>query len=249
MGKRKRDMGWDTLPPDVHQASIFTGDYYEFYLQPCRARLDNADKFDDWYHDAVQQLRTMKLHRFIDKNFPRPARSDHDADNWYKTSRYIQKWLAASISQELNQNIAALGKRIRLADEFMQQVKNALQVQSPHATLSRVHEFEAIKLSGYPSELEYIQAVKVKFSRMYTIAPIMSPYYALMRILDQIDETQYDILHDAIHTLAMRKHNSLVDKFTLTDFQRYCTRMIKEIGGDSDDDEEDEDDEDDENDD
>jgi hypothetical protein len=165
-------------------------------------------------------------------------------------SQYVQKWLAAGISQELNQDIAALGKRIILADEFMHQMKKALEVQSPFADQRRVHAFEAIKLSDYPSASKYVKAVKVKFSRMCTVSPVIPPYYALMRILDQIDEfqglyhaPQSQAVLDAMYTLEMRKHNSLVDKFTLTDFEQYCTRMIKQMKKDEHDDDDEEEEE------
>jgi hypothetical protein len=163
------------------------------------------------------------------------------------------------ISPELNQDIAALGKRIILADEFMHQVKEALEVQSPFADQRRVQAFEAIKLSDYPAASKYVKAVKVKFSRMCTVSPVIPPYYALLRILDQIDESQDQILIDnppglyhapqsqavldAMYILEMRKHNSLVDKFTLTDFEQYCNRMIKQMKKDEHDDDDDEEEE------
>jgi hypothetical protein len=257
MGKRKRDIGWDILPTDVNQASIFPPFHFPeqiMELQPIEAQLDDADNFDDWYHDVVRRLRTENLHRLIDKNIPRPAKSDDEADDWYKLSQYVQKWLAAGISQKFNQDIAALGKRTILADEFMHQVKKALQVLGPYADQRRVYAFEAIKRSDYPSTSKYVKAVKVKFSRMCTVSPVIPPYYALMRILRQINQSpsQYDpqeeeAVSDVMRTLKMRKHNSLVDKFTLTDFKRYCTRMIEVMDEDKDeDDDEDDDDEDDE---
>jgi len=111
----------------------------------------------------------------------------------------------------------------------MQQVKRVLQVESPYADLRRIQAYEAIKLSDYPSTQAYIGAVRAKFMDMYAVSPILAPYYALMRILNQINEAQ--VVSDAMRTLAMRNHDNLVDKFTTEDFRHYCDRMIDQLGG------------------
>jgi hypothetical protein len=95
--------------------------------------LESVNDFDNWLDDVNRVLRQKGLWRFIDSSISRPPRDSPLADRWVKISRDVQIWMYQSVSKNINRMVTSRNFRIDFADEYIENLKNVLNVTGYNA--------------------------------------------------------------------------------------------------------------------
>jgi hypothetical protein len=104
----------------------------EYQLNPLDD-LESVNDFDNWLDDVNRVLRQKGLWRFIDSSISRPPRDSPLADRWVKISRDVQIWMYQSVSKNINRMVTSRNFRIDFADEYIENLKNVLNVTGYNA--------------------------------------------------------------------------------------------------------------------
>lgn len=185
--------------------------------------LENKRDCEAWLNSASLILRARGLERLININIPRPRRDDPNAPRWLKHSRQVQQWLAGNMSDTIFRNIRAQGKRVELADEFVDQAKRVLRDYGPYADIETVSTFLSMNRSDHATTRHFVAVFETEYTRLEGHVDI-SPYLAMCIRLSKLNtEENKEIVAFAVR--EMKKSpigGNLWRDFTLPDFRKTC---------------------------
>lgn len=185
--------------------------------------LDNKRDFDTWLNSASLILEARGLERLIDINIPRPRRDDPNAPRWLKHSRQVQQWLAGNMSDAIFRNIRAQGKRVELADEFVELAKCVLRDYGPYTDIETVSTFLSMNRSDHATTRQFVAAFETQYTRLESRVDI-SAYLAMCIILSKLNtEENKEIVAFAAREIKKSPiGGNLWRDFTLPDFRKIC---------------------------
>ncbi|KAJ5093138.1 hypothetical protein N7456_008999 [Penicillium angulare] len=192
--------------------------------------LNAPESFSVWLRHVTSVLKKFGLEKLIDFGIPRPERDDQKSARWLNFSQKIQIWLSHSLSEEIFQKVLSRGKRIKLADEFMEEVRIACQVPGIQADLDGVSKFLSIKTTNYNTPKEFVWGYKEHLKKLWEDLNIqIQPYLAICRLLNQLDtmENRY-IMAPIISNLNKKaSQGDMWTQFTQVDFHVTCFNIIQ----------------------
>lgn len=219
---------WAALPDDVpiDQATDLP-DPSQVTLKKMGEPVDDAGALGPWVKKAATELLTQGLHRLIDIRVPRPKRGDPNADVWLRLSRQVKIWLESGIAGKLVRKIEASGRRVELADEFLDQARRVFQGGLVNTDMDKVVAFFAIKRSSFPNAIQFVNYFRDEFTLLQDQEIDVSPYIATFVLLDQLDPDHRhlvtSIITDVNTEVATRSNRR---NFGNSDFQQVCDSLI-----------------------
>lgn len=178
---------WTELPEtEVVDQAVDLPEITGLVLDKTAQFLENKRDFDAWLNSASLILGTRGLERLIDINVPRPRRDDPNAPRWLKHSRQVQQWLAGNMSNTIFRNIRAQGKRVELADEFVDLAKRVLRDYGPYADIETVSTFLSMNRSDHATTRQFVAFFETQYTRLESHVDI-SPYLAMCILLSKLN--------------------------------------------------------------
>jgi hypothetical protein len=141
----------------------------------------------------------------------------------------VQQCMVSNMSDEIYQRIERLGNRTIFADEFMREAGKVLQGEGPYVHLRRVAAFDAHRREDFDTTKDLVQAYREQFNQTYELGPRLEPYYAILHMINQLDEAGDCelITNNVMNDLdTMNSCKSVLEKFTVQNFNRLCASII-----------------------
>ncbi|KAJ5609246.1 hypothetical protein N7528_009813 [Penicillium herquei] len=233
MQATSHDRDWSILPKDelLDQTTDLP---LSFHLDTTKVHqlLDDEADFGVWLRNITRHLKSLGLEKLLDIHVSRPLRDSPHAARWFEFSCKISNWLVINISNELMQKILAHGKRIKLADEFIQEATAEFQNPGIYADLAGVEKFLSMKPAAYATTKEFVLQFMQLMIEYWTMHKIrINPYFALCYLLTQLDTVKNRSIFASIITNLKEKaaHCNMWTDFTLEEFKTTCRNIMERV--------------------
>ncbi|KAJ5591448.1 uncharacterized protein N7459_001817 [Penicillium hispanicum] len=172
-------------------------------LREIKNVLQDTRNFCAWLESVVQILKTQGLDKLIDIRIPRPFTKNPQLEHWLHLSKQIQQWLMKGISGKLRWKVYRQGKRLELADEFIDEAKRVFQSKKAYDQYNR--------LQGHQINVH--------------------PYFALCTLLNQLDAgMDRHVVTSILSEMESKATGGTLWKvFDLVDFQITCASIIAHL--------------------
>lgn len=222
---------WSVLPDDVafDQASSLP-DTAHTTLGKNKIALEKPTEFGTWLKAVSQTLRGYGLQSLIDIQIPRPKRVDPNADKWLHLSIIVKKWLEQGVSEELMRKIKASGKRVELADEFVDQAKRVCEGSKVNTDMEKIVPLLTVQRSGFANTAEFVCSFRDKYLELEEKGVVLSPYLAFFMLLQQLELDDRPIVTSIIIMIHGKTAN--MDNWRIfkhRDFQKVCEKILESL--------------------
>ncbi|KAJ5171956.1 hypothetical protein N7492_004549 [Penicillium capsulatum] len=228
MSTASNSRDWSTLPDNVpcDQASGLP-EPPQVSLARLTVTLERTIDFEAWIKSVTQTLKSYGLQNLIDLSVPRPKKLDPNADKWLHLSRTVQKWLEEAVSPELMRKIKASGKRVDLADEFVDQARRVFQGLEVNTDMEKIVTLLSIRRSDFARTDDFVCRFRDKYLEVHEGGIGITPYLAVLMLLEQLEKDDRHVVTSIIATI----YSKTVDKdrwriFKPWDFQKVCEKTL-----------------------
>lgn len=183
--------------------------------------LQEPRDMNKWLHAIKLILVEQHLEHLIDIAVPRPPYSHPDALKWQNLSRQVQAWLRESIEAPIEPHIMKRNPRFELADEFLEDVKKAVDEFRIHWDKEALLELLRHQRSKCDSARAFIGSLSLMYRNLWVPVP---PHIVIFIMLKELTEE--------MPTRTTMILSDLVDRgsyqtLTAKDFERVCEFLLR----------------------
>lgn len=203
----------------AHQA-VDLPEIGSFALPKMAAPLKVPNELDEWLQSISVVLADKGLEHLIDISVPRPPYAHPDALKWQTLSRQVQAWLQQSMAGQMVPHIMARKPRSELADEFLEDVKNAVVRFGIHWDQEALLELVRYKRSKCNSAKEYIASLTMMYRSLWVPIP---PHMVIFIMLKELEE---DMPSRTEMVLSDLKKRGAYHRLRRADYEKICEFLL-----------------------
>lgn len=191
-----------------------------FKLPKLTLTLQGPKNMEEWLHEVKLVLADRNLENLIDITVPRPPWSHPDALKWQTLSRQVQVWLREGITGRIVPHVMGRKPRSELADEFLEDIKKAVERFRIHWDNEALVELLRYNRSKCDSAKAFIGSLSLMYRHLWVPVPAHIVIFILLKELGEEMPTRTEMI---LSNLANRgSYHTL----TRLDFEKVCEFLL-----------------------